>query len=428
MKSLFSQVAYCIDRAYCSVGLDVHQYAQRKPERAQKIAIWLLAIGQTLGYAGLYYIFSALLFSWDASLGWGKEKLTLAFMAAAFAGAAVSPFAGRFVDMGGSRWLLSGGMALGALALILLSTTQHYVGFIVCWLLLGVSHELALYGPCFAFVTRTTGLQASHNITLITLMAGFASTLALPAGAFLAESIGWRSTCLVFAAVVAFIGAPALYAGATMIECCPSKIDLPEAKKQNKQAFALIRKRPAFWLLCLAFPLIGFTTNLLLIHIIPILIESGMALSQAVLVTVFFGPMQVVGRLTIMLLAGRLNSLALTIVSCAGIFIAVLLLKTVGTIALAGYAFAILFGACNGILSILKPLVTANVLGKTAIGMVTGSMAVPYLIVVALSPQIGSFLWRIDGYDLALNVAAGVSATALITLLSLVFLLRRNRD
>ena len=48
------------------------------------MAVWLLAIGQTLIYAGCYYSFPALLPDLEAGTGWGKSVLafgpTLGFL------------------------------------------------------------------------------------------------------------------------------------------------------------------------------------------------------------------------------------------------------------------------------------------------------------------------------------------------------------
>jgi len=55
-----------IDAAFVAVGLDFHGYSRAHPDRAERIGIWCLAVGQTIGYGCLYYIFAALLLSWDA--------------------------------------------------------------------------------------------------------------------------------------------------------------------------------------------------------------------------------------------------------------------------------------------------------------------------------------------------------------------------
>ncbi len=426
MRKLSNRLGFGVDLPWRVAGFDLYTYVRHEPQRAQRSGVWLLAVGQTIGYAGLFYIFSALLLTWDSTLDWGREWLTLAFMISIVGGAVVSPIAGRMVDRGVSRWLLSSGMAIGALALVGLGAAQSYCVFVICWSFLGVAQGLSLYEPCFAFVTRTTSDQAPSNIARITLLAGFASTLARPAGAILAETIGWRGTTWVFASIVGFVGAPVLYIGATLIERHTGDRPANEAVSQDMRAYRTVRRRPEFWLLYVVFPLISFTAGLILIHMIPILTDAGMSLEEAVAVVALFGPMQVVGRLAMMRLVRRTQSLAMTAVSFSGLLAAVLMLMIVDDMPIAAFAFSILFGACYGVVSILKPLVTYEVLGREAFGKITGAMAVPFLIALAVSPQVGSYLWRISGYELALKVVA-ISAFLALTVLLVLHLLQRAR-
>ncbi|MEL6335618.1 MAG: MFS transporter [Pseudomonadota bacterium] len=427
MVGLVIRVGDAIDALWRGVGLDLDGYAAREPVRARRLGVWLLAAGQTIGYASLYYVFAALLLTWDTSLDWGKERLTLAFMVAILTGAAVSPFAGRLIDRGRGRWLLGGGAALGALALATLGTVESYAAFLMVWVVIGVAQGTSLYEPCFAFVTRTTATEAARNITRITLVAGFASTLAYPTGAFLGELLGWRGATWTFAAALGLVGAPLLFAGATLIECCPHASRTAEAVAQDRAAFRTARRRPEFWLLFAAFPLIGLTEGLVLTHIIPILVDAGLSLSDAVFAAALFGPMQVVGRLAMMRLAGRVSELAMTALSFTGIVVAVLLLMQVEDVPAAAYAFAVLFGASYGLVSILKPVVAASVLGRSAFGAIAGVLAVPFLVSLAVAPQVGSSLWRLGGYDLALQGGVLTACLALTALAALAIIVRGRR-
>jgi hypothetical protein len=77
-------------------------------------AIWLLAIGQTLTYAGVYYAFPALLPDLQAQTGWSTAQLALGPTAGFLVMACLTPLTGRWVDRGfggemliwGSWWLL----------------------------------------------------------------------------------------------------------------------------------------------------------------------------------------------------------------------------------------------------------------------------------------------------------------------------------
>ncbi|ETX12968.1 hypothetical protein OCH239_14985 [Roseivivax halodurans JCM 10272] len=416
-----------IDRAFAAIGVDPHGFAQAHPERAERLAFWLLGLAQTVGYGALYYIFAALLLAWEQALPYGKGWLAFAFMCATLMAAVVSPFAGRMVDAGNGRWLLTGGLALGAAALLLLAGSQSYALFFVAWLGLGVAAGCCLYEPCFAFVTRTTHERARRGITRITLVAGFASTLAYPAGAFLAETLGWRGAVMCFAATVVLVGLPAMFAGATMLECCPETHHSPDRKSGDRAAFGAARARPEFWLILVAYSLIGLTCAMVISHVMPILTDRGLSLGQAVFAASLFGPMQVAGRLAMMAAGDRVRGSTVAAMSFVGIAcaIAVLLFVTPG-MPQAGFAFALLFGASYGVVSILKPVVMAEVLGRRAFGMIAGFMAVPFLVSAAVAPQAGALLWRAGGYDLALVAALGMATLALSSLAVLIWRERRR--
>ena len=46
------------------------------PLDADRRAILLLAIGETLAWAAIFYSFPAMLLRWEADLGWSKAELT----------------------------------------------------------------------------------------------------------------------------------------------------------------------------------------------------------------------------------------------------------------------------------------------------------------------------------------------------------------
>jgi len=81
----------------------------------QAAAVWLLALGQTLTYAGVYYAFPALLPDLQTATGWSVAELafgpTLGFLVMA----ALTPFTGRWVDRGWGGEMLTYAPILAAL-------------------------------------------------------------------------------------------------------------------------------------------------------------------------------------------------------------------------------------------------------------------------------------------------------------------------
>ena len=90
--------------------------------------------------------------------------------------------------------------------------------FYLVWALLGVIMAGCLYEPCFALITHAKKQRAKQSIILVTLVAGFASTICFPAIHALSEAYGWNVAVQVFAAVLIFIATPLMWMGASSVE------------------------------------------------------------------------------------------------------------------------------------------------------------------------------------------------------------------
>ena len=82
-----------------------------------------------------------------------------------------------------------------------------------------------LYDAVFAALGKLYGKDARTPITNLTLFGGFASTVCWPLSAFLAESFGWRSACLIYAGLHLLISLPLQMA-----------VMPPQSPQQTKQA------------------------------------------------------------------------------------------------------------------------------------------------------------------------------------------------
>ncbi|MEM7498874.1 MAG: MFS transporter, partial [Pseudomonadota bacterium] len=185
-------------------------------------AILCLAIGQTITWAGVFYLFAALLPRWEAAEGWSRTGLSAAFAAAITVSALAAPAAGRLIDRGHGPALITGATLLGALAIGLLPLASRsgagLAGFAALWLVAGLAMAGALYEPCFALITRCLRDRARRAITTVTLIAGFAGSLAFPAGHLIAEAAGWQAATTAAALAVSLIAAPLTWTGARQLE------------------------------------------------------------------------------------------------------------------------------------------------------------------------------------------------------------------
>lgn len=379
----------------------------------QTVPFLFLGVGQAVTWAGLYYLFPALMLSWEREEGWARTPLTLIFMIAVVASSLLSPLMGAVIDRGGSRWLLAGSAGIGGAFLIALSLIDGWPAFAVIWALIGVTMAGALYEPCFAIIVRYAGKEAPQAIATVTLIAGFASTLCFPIATSIAASSGWRWAAGSAGVAILAIGAPLLWLGVKSLQAGHAARPVPVASTYDAAADASLR-RPALWLLASAFSLFALVHAGVLNHLLPILADQKANAGLSILAASLIGPMQVVGRLGMIFVQRRLPPLQITAWVFAGLAAASLaLLFARGTPALV-IVFVVLQGVSVGLSSILKPVVAAALLGTRNFGAVTGAMAVPYLAAFAAAPFLASLIWSWWGYDVLLAACAATAAVGLV--------------
>ena len=384
---------------------DLHQFRR---------IVWPLAVAETIVWAAIYYSFPALLPAWESDLGWSKTELTGAFTSTLVVSALFAPVAGRLIDHGYGRHTFAGGAVLGAVMLLLLSQVTEIWQFYAMWIGLGFAMSSALYESCFSVLTHSMGPDAKRAITLVTLVAGFAGTISFPSAHFLTDLVGWRGTVLVFAAAVMTLAVPLIWNSCRLAERQAETYALA-ASKNAAQALIVVRSA-TFWLLALAFAVLAFNHGMVITHILPMLDDRGLQLETAVLAASMIGPMQVTGRLAIMA-AERYVSTRFIALGCyvaLGISACSLLGATAAPGLIVG--FVIFQGAGMGVFSIMRPVVTAELLGRRNFGVVSGLTAVVYVGGAAVAPMAAALLWKTGGYDLVILVALAAAVIGLLAL------------
>ena len=376
--------------------------------------IALLAVAETIVWAGLYYIFPALLVHWEADLGWSKTELTGAFTASIAMSALFSPVVGNLVDRGHGAMVLSGGTLIGGILIALLSIVDSLPVFYAVWCGLGMAMSACLYEPCFMLVTRTRGVSAKRGITLITLMAGFAGTVSFPTAHALVALADWHLAVQVAGAAVCLVALPLMIMGTRELERTrtthvPAPAASPGAHAAAPPKKSAFLANPTFWLLAIGFSLMAISHGVVINHLLPLLKERGVDSAIAVAAASMIGPMQVLGRVVMMSVERFVSNFIAMCYCFIAVAIACALLIGAGALPILLVGFVFLQGSGYGLTSIMKPVVTREIMGETNFGSISGAMALPYLACFAAAPFLGSLFWEIGGYDFALEVVIGTS-------------------
>jgi MFS family permease len=369
------------------------------PRMADGRAGWLLVgalgITQIVSWGSLYYAFPLLLHPIEQELGWNRPSVVGAFsLSLLIAGVASLP-AGVVIDRYGGRALMASGSVVAAALLALLSRTESLSTFYIVWAGLGVCMAATLYEPAFAVIYRSFGADARKAVTALTLVAGFASTVFWPLSEWLVAVLGWR-------------GALMAMAGLNLCVCWPlhqfvlpsgSRPDQPEPRRRTHtlRQDAVPWREAGFWLLATVFAANILAFAVLSVHLIPLLVERGISTAEAAMLAALVGPMQVTGRILEYAFGRRVSADAAGLVALVVLPVALLLLlRAHASFPVLALALG-LYGASNGVMTIVRAVVPAELFGRERYATLNGALAVPVIVSRAAGPVAASFLWAATG-------------------------------
>ena len=372
------------------------------------------AISQTLAWATCFYSFPAFLPIWEAQLGFSKTSLTGSYTLSLIVSAIFAPFVGRFIDKGSGNFVFCFGTLLAFCCLFLLSKATEIWHFYVLWFFMGIAMSCSLYEACFAFLTNTMANNARRAITFVTLAAGFGGTISFSSAHFLTQFFGWRSAILIFSLVILVVNLPLVWSATKTLNKVSNRF--VKRSSGNLKNVLTVMKKPTFWLIGGTFAFMSLNHGIIISHLLPIFYDRGLDAKTAVLAASCIGPMQVVGRLMMLASEKKVSVFSLCIVSFISMFVAGWSIY-LGNISLGLIiAFVIFQGASYGILSIIRPTVISSLLGRNDFGIISGLLAVGFVLGSALAPLFGSLVWQLGTYDLVIFVALLLPAFAIFLL------------
>ena len=368
-----------------------------------------LGISQTLAWASSYYLPAILADPIASAIGVSRSWVFGAFSASLLIAAVAGPAVGRIIDGRGGRGVLVASNIVLAAGLLALAAAVGPITLFAAWAILGIGMALGLYDAGFATLTALYRHGARGPITGITLFAGFASTVSWPISTFLDDAIGWRETCLVWAALNIGLGIP------LNLFLVPS---VAAPAREQTAAASPTGWRPYREMLLLAFVFAAawFVTGAMASHLPELLQQTGVAPLAAVAAAALVGPAQVAARICEFVILRHVHPLISARIAAA--------LHPIGAAALlltgppGAVAFVLLYGAGNGLLTIARGTVPLAVFGPEGYGRRTGLLGAPARAAQAFAPVLFSFLLDV-GWRTALFTSAGLCLAALGALLCL---------
>ena len=374
----------------------------------RRVVITALGISQILAWGTSFYfpaVFAGPIVAETGwSLGWVVGGTSIGLLVAGL----ISPQVGRIIDRHGGRPVLLASSLFYAAGLIgvgLAPTLPVYLG---AWAVIGLGMGTGLYDAVFAALGRIYGSGARGPITNLTLFGGFASTVCWPLSAFMIDHAGWRTACLIYAALHLAVSLP-LQMSVVRRAVAPAAEKAAGSDTPTRPQPGPIRHETlVFALLALVLSLAAGVGSIVVVHLLIFLQERGVDFTVAVSLGTLFGPAQVGARVIERLFGSRYHPIWTMIGSCT--------LMAAGLVLLFGSFPAlvlviVIYGAGYGVSWIGRGTLPLALFGPVRFPRLMGKLAFPSLIVQALAPSAGALLIEAYGAHATIGV---LTAFALI--------------
>ncbi len=374
--------------------------------------VWRLGFSQLLCWGISYYLIAIFGERIGQETGWPAAAVYGGFSAALITMGVTSSVVGRAVDRHGGRRIMTAGSLLMASGCLLLAAATNLPTFYAAWILLGVAMRMSLYDAAFATLVRIAGPQARKPISQITLLGGLASTALWPVGAALADAFGWRIAVVCYAGIA--LATVPLHLGIPKGRFPPPE---PGATRSGPRPLASTprEKAVAAGLFALSTTLAATLNAALSAHMIALLNGLGMGFALAVWASSLRGIGQSLARLCEILTGSRLTPLALGVLATGIIPLGFLSGLFAGASPAAGLAFAFLYGAGFGLVTITRGTQPLVLFDPASYGTISGRLLAPSFYLSALSPAV--FAWMIDrfGPAIAMQIATALAAAVFLS-------------
>ena len=236
--------------------------------------------------AGLMHSYAVYLVAFIEEFGWGRAETSLAYSVSQAIGGLSSPFVGALVDRLGPRRLLLLG---GGLLILGLAASAYVTALWQITLLYGV--VMTLGANCLGLVvfvpllSRHFVRRRGMAISIVQSANGFARAVSAPLVQLTILGIGWRTTYLVQAALMAAVVLPlaALFRRADPV--APAATDgpvpedgspaMPEVAPRPGWTLSEAARTPHFWLLFLVYLFTGLGSFFVSLHQLAFAIDIG---------------------------------------------------------------------------------------------------------------------------------------------------------
>lgn len=329
-----------------------------------------------------------------------------------------APWLAKSFARHGARPIMMIGTVVTAPGFVLLSLAREPMLYFTAWIVLGIAGSATLSTGAYIMLNEVAGRQAKSAIGALMLVTGLSNSIFWPATSFLSGHLGWRGTCLVYAAMTILVSLP-LYAFAAPRRRGADSDGGAPAEPVEAPAIA----RSTFRLVVAAITLNAFVNFGVSAILIELLRTEGLASAQAIAFGSMLGVIQVSARGLDFLGGGRWDGITTGLVAGTALPVAMLLLMMSEGTTWAVAVFILLYGAGSGAMAVARATIPLVFYDQAEFAKAMSMIALPLNLASAISPPLLVGLLTEFGSRAALGLTFVCSCA---TVLILVLLGRRR--
>jgi len=359
----------------------------------------------------------------EAEFGWSRTEISLGLTIFAVISLPLSPFAGVMVDRFGPRRVAVPGLAVTALIFACFGLTGaalwQWFAIWVVYTLVSLSVRTLVWN---AAVSRAFAAGRGLALALVLSGTAIAQSLAPIVSHELIDAFGWRNAFfglglgwggMAFVMVLLFfrIRTRGAQAGASAHQDAA-----PAPGMTAREAF----RSPVMWRIALATFLQSTMVVAVMVHLVPMLVETGLSRTEAAGIAAILGVASITGKLTSGWLVDRFAGRLLPGATFAGPALGYLIILQGHQSPLLIPLGVAILGYCSGGCLQLTTYLTTRYAGLASFGTIFGIVSSLMALASGLGPLLAGAIFDITGsYVLLLGIgipAALVAGTSLLGL------------
>lgn len=369
-----------------------------------------VGITQIIGWGTTVYALGVLARPIAADTGWSRGVVFGGLTVALLVSALTSMPVGRWLDREGGRRIMTLGSLVAAAGLAALTVTGHPLLYLAVWGIVGLAMRMILYDAAFASLVQLAPARGRRAISILTLFGGLASSVMWPVGAALESAYGWRTTLLVYAALNLLVCVPLHWIGLARDAHDTSVAAQPAVAASGAvlaaQPLLGEQRRWAMVMFAIVISASALVTGSIAVQMVDVLAVTGIDAGWAVALAAAQGVTQTLARLVDLVFGRALHAMSLARLTIALLPLALLVLISGQPGWGTAVGFVVLFGAANGLATIVRAAVPLALFGAKGYGEVLGRIALPVQMVTALAPALFALAAERVGNGAALQILA----------------------